>query len=174
MGLPPICKAPLRMCEDTPWLLSHPTCVPLTFLPWAVDRFVSLYKDAILLPLNQNLFLLLKVDIMSNSSHPDGGYFFCATRRKWYLAKTGESSGEEQETGGVVGEGQNQLVLTQERESKRKGMSWWRWQGWSHEKVARSLILKLQVKILIYLLKKIIVIFSGTLCNFVLYIPSHL
>ena len=83
------------MCEDTPWLLSHPTSVPLTFLPWAVDRFVSLYKDAILLPLNQNLFLLLNVDIISNSSHPDGGYFFYATRRKWYLAKTGESSGEQ-------------------------------------------------------------------------------
>ena len=36
------------------------------------------------------------------------------------------------------------------------------------------LILKLQLKILIYLLKKIIVIYSGTKCNFVLYFPSLL
>ena len=78
--------------------------MPLTFLPWAVDGFVSLYKDAILLPLNQNLFLLLKVDIISNSSHPDGGYFFCAPGRKWYLGKTGQSSGENQETGGGSGQ----------------------------------------------------------------------
>ena len=91
--------------------------MPLTFLPWAVDRFVSLYKDAILLPLNQNLFLLLNVDIISNSSHPDGGYFLCATRRKWYLAKTGESSGEEQETGGGELMG---LARLEPRKSRRK------------------------------------------------------
>ena len=34
------------------------------------------------------------------------------------------------------------------------------------------LILKLQLKILIYLLKKIIVIYSGTKCKSVLYFPS--
>ena len=37
-----------------------------------------------------------------------------------------------------------------------------------------SLTLKLQLKILIYLLKKIIVIYSGTICNLVLYFPSLL
>ena len=40
--------------------------------------------------------------------------------------------------------------------------------------IFKSLILKLQLKILIYLLKKIIVIFSGTKCNLVLYFPSLL
>lgn len=40
--------------------------------------------------------------------------------------------------------------------------------------VFESLILKLQLKILIYLLKKIIVIYSGTTCNIVLYFPSLL
>ena len=38
--------------------------------------------------------------------------------------------------------------------------------------IFESLILKLQLKLLTYLLKKIITIYSGTICNFVLYFPS--
>ena len=38
--------------------------------------------------------------------------------------------------------------------------------------IFQSWILKLQLKILMYLLKKIIVIYSGTICNFVLCFPS--
>ena len=37
--------------------------------------------------------------------------------------------------------------------------------------IFESLILKLQLKILIYLLKKINVIYSGSICNLVLYFP---
>ena len=37
-----------------------------------------------------------------------------------------------------------------------------------------SLILKLQLKILIYPLRKLIVIYSGTICNLFLYFPSLL
>ena len=40
--------------------------------------------------------------------------------------------------------------------------------------IIESLTLKLQLKIFIYLLKKIIVINSETICNFVLYFPSFL
>ena len=38
--------------------------------------------------------------------------------------------------------------------------------------IFESLILKLQLKTLIYLFKKMIAIYSGTICNFVLYFPS--
>ena len=40
--------------------------------------------------------------------------------------------------------------------------------------VLESLMLKLQLKILIYLLKKITVIYSGSLCKLVLHFPSLL
>ena len=40
--------------------------------------------------------------------------------------------------------------------------------------IFESLTLKFQLKILTYLLKKIILIYSGTICNFVLYFPSFL
>ena len=40
--------------------------------------------------------------------------------------------------------------------------------------VFKNLILKLQLKLLIYLLKRIIIIYSGTICNLVLYFPSLL
>ena len=40
--------------------------------------------------------------------------------------------------------------------------------------IFESLILKLQLKILICLLKKIIAIYSGIICNFLLYFPSLL
>ena len=40
--------------------------------------------------------------------------------------------------------------------------------------IFESLILKLQLKILIYLLKKVTVIYSGTTCNVVLYFLSLL
>jgi len=40
--------------------------------------------------------------------------------------------------------------------------------------IFESLILKLQLKILIYLLKKIIAIYSGTVCSSVLYFPRLL
>ena len=40
--------------------------------------------------------------------------------------------------------------------------------------VFKNLILKLQLKLLIYLLKRIIIIYSGTRCNLVLYFPSLL
>ena len=40
--------------------------------------------------------------------------------------------------------------------------------------IFESLILKLQLKILIYLFLKRIAIYSGTICDFVLYFPSLL
>ena len=40
--------------------------------------------------------------------------------------------------------------------------------------IFESLIVKLRLKVLIYLLKKRIVIYSGTICDFVLYFPSLL
>ena len=40
--------------------------------------------------------------------------------------------------------------------------------------IFESFILKLQVKVLIYLLKSLIVIYSETTCNFVVYFPSLL
>ena len=40
--------------------------------------------------------------------------------------------------------------------------------------IFKNLILKLQLRLLIYLLKRIIIISSGTICNFVLYFPSLL
>ena len=40
--------------------------------------------------------------------------------------------------------------------------------------ISQSLILKLQLKILIYLPKQTIIMYSGTICNFVLYFTSLL
>lgn len=63
--------------------------VCLTSLAWGVDRFVRLHKRAAPLPLNQDLFLLFKVEVLSNSGYSNCGHFFRATSR-W-----GDLAGEE-------------------------------------------------------------------------------
>lgn len=71
--------------------LSVPGHACLTSLAWGVDRFVRLHKCATPLPLNQDLFLLFKVEVLSNSGYSNCGHFFCATSRWGDLA--GENSG---------------------------------------------------------------------------------
>lgn len=69
--------------------LSVPRHACLTSLAWGVDRFVRLHKRAAPLPLNQDLFLLFKVEVLSNSGYSNCGHFFRATSR-W-----GDLAGEE-------------------------------------------------------------------------------